>query len=300
MAAASPAAGEGPGLEARRPPPPAPLPAPPLEGRRPGEVRLGEPPAPRAAPDGDRGPPVPAAPDRDGSRFLWFLLDRAGTAFEYLPASEMLAAPRFEPVPPRRRRPGDLAWWKGFVALYRGERAGGEVSTATGPRRLRDLEREWGPARFLRLLDPPPLRPAPRHLAAFGRGVRFANPDPSAWSEGEPQRAAAAVLLSMRRRPVREPGGGEATPVITLGVSESHPGVPAPSVGVPPGARLLGVEEGPGWRLWAFQGQRALALTRADDGLRLAAACTASESTWRVVERECRAFLGSLGVEPAR
>jgi hypothetical protein len=31
----------------------------------------------------------------------------------------------------------------------------------------------------------------------------------------------------------------------------------------------------------------------------LVAACTASETTWRVVERECRAFLDSLAVEPA-
>jgi hypothetical protein len=256
-----------------------------------------------------RGFPFAAEADPDGSRFVWFLLDRAGIPHEYLPASEFLASPRWEPAPRHRRRPGDLAWWKGFVALYRGERPGGEVGTAAGRRRLEDLETERGPARFVRLLPLPPLRPAPRSLVISGRTVRWANPDPGAWTEGEPGRgdSPAAALVSLRRRPVREPGGGEALPVILLGATEGGRDAPPPiPLRLPPDARVLEVEATPGGtrRLVAHGGKfpafRTLSLSRAAEGLLLVAACTATETTWRVVERECQAFLASLAVEPAR
>jgi len=268
----------------------------------------GEPPAPAAGPDGGGRGFSFAAEDGDGSRFVWFLLDRAGIPCEYLPASDLLASPRWEPVPRDRRRPGDLAWWKGFVALYQGERPGGEVSTAAGRRRLEDLETERGPARFLRRLDPPPLRPAPRSLVFLGRTVRWANPDPGLWAEGEPRRdVPAAALVSLRRRAVREPGGGEFFPLIGLAVAESGPGARAPvPLRIPPDARVVRTEETPRGtrRLVAYGGEssafRTLALSRAAEGVLLMGACTATETTWRAVERECEAFLASLSVERAR
>jgi hypothetical protein len=45
---------------------------------------------------------------------------------------------------------------------------------------------------------------------------------------------------------------------------------------------------------------RTLTLSRSTEGVLLVGACTASETAWRVVERECEAFLASLAVEPAR
>jgi hypothetical protein len=294
--------------EARRaPPPPEPVPGPPLSAGSPGPVRLGNPPA-AAAPElsgPGRRLRFTAREDPDGSRFVWFLLDRAGVPCEYLPAAEFLASPRWEPVPRDRRLPGDVAWWKGYVALFRGARPEGEVSTGAGPRRLQEMEAERGPARFLRRLDAPPLRPAPRSLDALGRTVRFQNPDPGAWTEGEPRRHGAAVTLRLWRRPLREPSGGQAIPAIALRAAAAGTGAPAASLGIPAEARTLKADDAPAGsrRLLAWGGEaasRALVLSRDEEGLSLAAACTASETTWRVVERECRAFLDSLSVEPAR
>ena len=299
--------GGAPGAAAPRDPSPLPTPASTVAGERAGQVRPGEPLAPAAGLEGpgrrlrftERGDP-------DGSRFVWFLLDRAGVPFEYLPAGEFPASPRWEPVPRERRLAGDVAWWKGFVALYRGEPPGGEVSTAAGPRRLEDLEAQRGPARFLRRLDPPPLLPAPRGLAALGRTVRFANPDPRAWTEGEPRRhGTASVQLRLWRRPLREPAGGKAVPAIALQVAAAGVVAPAASIGIPPEARAILAEETPAGRrrLLGWGGEtasRALTLSREEEGLSLTAACTTSETTWRVVERECRAFLDSLSVEPSR
>jgi hypothetical protein len=270
-------------------------------------VPLGEPPEPSPPPaEGARRLRFTPGEDPDGSRFVWFLLDRAGIPCEYLPAGEFPSSTRWEPVRRDRRGPGDVAWWKGFVALYQGARPEGELSTAAGRRRLADLEARLGAARFLRRLDPPPLRPVSRSLGALGRTVRFENPDPGAWTEDQPRRGPAAVLLSLRRRPLREPGGGQAVPVIALRVAAAGLGAPAASLGIPPEARAVGSEEAPGGRqrLLTWGGDaaafRALELSRDEAGLSLAAACSASETAWRVVERECLAFLASLAVEPAR
>ncbi|HYQ80995.1 MAG TPA: hypothetical protein VEP68_05805, partial [Anaeromyxobacteraceae bacterium] len=144
-------------------------------------------------------------------------------------------------------------------------------------------------------------------LTALGRAVRWANPDPGAWAEDQPRHLdAPAATLSLRRRPLREPGGGQVSPAIVLWVAGNRPGAPVPSLGIPAEARVVRVEDAPGGarRLVSFGGEeaglRALTLAHLEEGLVVAAACTGSATTWRVLERECRAFLDSLAVEPAR
>lgn len=259
--------------------------------------------------------------NRDGARFLWLLLTRADIAYEYMPARDFPASPRWEPVPARRRRSGDVAWWRDFVALYTGRGAGGaDLGTAAGPRRLADLEREKGPARFLRLSPPPAPAPAPRRRQLLGRWLRYANPDPGSWAEGAraegawadggwaegaPNAPAGSGSVTLQRRAVRDLGGRDAVPRLAVGLHRLDAGVSLADLArAPPEHRVEATEETSGAirrrSLFLRDGVafRELAVHQLSGGLALSASCAAPDSAWRLVEPDCRTFLDSVAIDP--
>lgn len=102
--------------------------------------------------------------DRDGSMYVWFILGQAGLDYPYTKAAEFPRSTIFTGV--ETPQGGDIAWWKGFVALYRA--ADGKLLTGRGEEPLRGAEMMRGKVTWFRYAGPPavqhplPAKSAPR------------------------------------------------------------------------------------------------------------------------------------------
>jgi len=105
----------------------------------------------------DSNLPFTAEENADGARFVWYVLKRSGMAFDYVPAASFQESPSFRPIEHGLQGTGDVAWWPQMMAIYdanfaRARELPEDVSlvTASGPRSLKTMEEELGPARFYR------------------------------------------------------------------------------------------------------------------------------------------------------
>lgn len=110
--------------------------------------------------------PFTAEENRDGAMYVWFILDREGILFPYTKAAEFPRSPFFKRVP-EPPQSADIAWWKGFVAIYRSEK--GTLLSARGEFPLKSEEKKRGKAAWYRFIGPawpPPPEPekAPQKL----------------------------------------------------------------------------------------------------------------------------------------
>jgi len=109
----------------------------------------------------ERAFPFTAQEDSDGARFVWFVYKQAGFYYDYLPAKDLPRSSRLKPAPGNRPQPGDIAWWKQFVAVYEpnapqkfGVAEGKNLLTAPEVMSLHALEMKYGPAKWLRYDKP--------------------------------------------------------------------------------------------------------------------------------------------------
>ena len=99
--------------------------------------------------------PFSAEDDKDGARWVWFILGKAGFPYEYLPAKDLQKSTRFAPSLDQKPQAGDVAWWKEFVAIYAGPESPAAANLITAPGRvsLQSLEKKYGPVKWLRTLQ---------------------------------------------------------------------------------------------------------------------------------------------------
>jgi len=95
--------------------------------------------------------PFTAEENRDGAMFVWFIFGQQGYDYPFTMAADFPQSPFFKEV--QERQPADIAWWKGFVAIYRGERE--TLFTARGDLPLKAEEKRRGKARWFRYVSPP-------------------------------------------------------------------------------------------------------------------------------------------------
>ena len=97
--------------------------------------------------------PFTAAENKDGARFVWFIVGRAGFTYDYIPADSFPTSGEFTEVDPDSARAGDIAYWPKFVAVFSGPPD--NVLVVVGPRiPLKDMVTQRGKARFYRKLVP--------------------------------------------------------------------------------------------------------------------------------------------------
>ncbi len=95
--------------------------------------------------------------DRDGAMYVWFILGQAGCDYPYVAAKDFPYCPFFKMV--ETPQEGDIAWWKGFVALYREK--DGALLVSRGTKQLKAEEKKRGKATWFRYDGPPPAASAP-------------------------------------------------------------------------------------------------------------------------------------------
>jgi hypothetical protein len=105
----------------------------------------------------DSGLPFTAEENADGARFVWYVLQRSGMEFDYLPADHFPESPRFRAIEHGLQEAGDVAWWPNLIAIYdpnfpkaRELPLDVAIVTAKGPLSLTRLEEKMGPAIFYR------------------------------------------------------------------------------------------------------------------------------------------------------
>ena len=101
--------------------------------------------------------PFTAEENADGARFVWYVLQRSGMEFDYLPADHFPESPNFTVIEHGLQDSGDVAWWPRMMAIYdpnfpkaRELPLDVAIVTARGARSLTKLEEEKGPAVFYR------------------------------------------------------------------------------------------------------------------------------------------------------
>lgn len=95
--------------------------------------------------------------NRDGAMFVWFIFGQEGLDYPFTKSADFPQSPFFKEV--LERQPADIAWWKGFVAIYRGEK--GTLFSARGDLSLKAEEQKRGKARWFRYDGLPRVKPAP-------------------------------------------------------------------------------------------------------------------------------------------
>lgn len=105
----------------------------------------------------DSGLPFTPEENADGARFVWYVLQRSGMQFDYLPADHFAESPDFKVIEHGLQNTGDVAWWPTLMAIYdpnfpRARELPDDIAlvTAKGPLSLTKLEAEKGPAVFYR------------------------------------------------------------------------------------------------------------------------------------------------------
>jgi hypothetical protein len=101
--------------------------------------------------------PFTAQENADGARFVWYVLQRSGMEFDYLPADHFPESPNFTVIEHGLQDTGDVAWWPRMLAIYdpnfpkaRELPLDVAIVTARGALSLTKLEEEMGPAIFYR------------------------------------------------------------------------------------------------------------------------------------------------------
>jgi tetratricopeptide (TPR) repeat protein len=115
--------------------------------------------------------PFTAEENRDGAMFIWFSLGQQGFDYTYTKAADFPQSPYFKEV--QEPQPADIAWWKGFVAIYRGEK--GALFAARGDLALKAQEKKRGKARWFRYDGPPRVTPPPAAKKAPQSALKAAN-----------------------------------------------------------------------------------------------------------------------------
>ena len=105
----------------------------------------------------DSGLPFTPEENADGARFVWYVLQRSGMEFDYLPADHFPESPTFTVIEHGLQDTGDVAWWPCMMAIYdpnfpkaRELPLDVAIVTAGGPLSLTRLEEKMGPATFYR------------------------------------------------------------------------------------------------------------------------------------------------------
>jgi len=95
--------------------------------------------------------PFTQVENQDGSKYVWFLYDKTGHKYDYVPAKDLPKSAHFEEVTVPQA--GDVAWWPGFMAIVN-VNGGKPVAylTAENERSVDDLESLYGKPRFYRYL----------------------------------------------------------------------------------------------------------------------------------------------------
>ena len=115
--------------------------------------------------------PFTAEENRDGAMFVWFILGKEGFDYAYTKAADFPQSPFFKEV--QERQPADIAWWKGFVAIYRGEKE--MLFTTRGDIPLKAEEKKRGKARWFRYYGSPRVTPPPVAKKAPQNALKVAN-----------------------------------------------------------------------------------------------------------------------------
>lgn len=105
----------------------------------------------------DSNLPFTAQENADGARFVWYVLQRSGMEFDYLPADDFPESPNFTVIEHGLQDTGDVAWWPRMMAIYdpnfpkaRELPLDVAIVTARGALSLTRLEEEMGHAIFYR------------------------------------------------------------------------------------------------------------------------------------------------------
>ena len=101
--------------------------------------------------------PFTGEEDRDGAMFVWFILGLSGLDYSRIKAADFPKSPIFTKV--LEPQVADIAWWKGFVAIFKGK--DGILLTAQGEMPLKAMEKRRGPVTWYRYSGPPPMQEAP-------------------------------------------------------------------------------------------------------------------------------------------
>ena len=94
--------------------------------------------------------PFTADEDRDGAMFIWFIFSQKGIDYPFTRTDDIPRSRVFREVQAPERP--DIAWWKGFVAIYRSET--GTLLTARGETSLKAEEKRRGKAVWYRYTGP--------------------------------------------------------------------------------------------------------------------------------------------------
>jgi hypothetical protein len=101
--------------------------------------------------------PFTEVEDRDGAMYVWFIFGQSGFAYPYISARDIPKSPVFKRV--ETPQTANIAWWKGFVALYDGKKA--TLVTARGEVSLKAMERKRGTVTWYRFEGPLPAKKSP-------------------------------------------------------------------------------------------------------------------------------------------
>ena len=115
--------------------------------------------------------PFTAKENRDGAMFVWFIFGQEWYDYPYTKAADFPRSPFFKEV--QEGKPGDIAWWKSFMAIYRGEK--GTLLSAQGELPLKAEEKKRGKARWFRYDGPPRVIPLPTEKTASQKVLKTAN-----------------------------------------------------------------------------------------------------------------------------
>lgn len=115
--------------------------------------------------------PFIAEENRDGAMFVWFIFGQKGLDYPYTKAADFPQSPYFKEA--QERELGYIAWWKGFVAIYRGEKE--TLLSASGDLSLKAQEKKRGKARWFRYTGPLAAKPRPRASQAPQKDLKEAN-----------------------------------------------------------------------------------------------------------------------------
>jgi len=115
--------------------------------------------------------PFTAEENRDGAMFVWFIFGQQWFDYPFTRAADFPQSPYFKEV--QKRRPTDIALWKGFVAIYRGEKE--MLLTARGELPLKAEEKKRDKARWFRYDGPPRVLPLPTSKKASQKTIKAAN-----------------------------------------------------------------------------------------------------------------------------
>jgi tetratricopeptide (TPR) repeat protein len=115
--------------------------------------------------------PFTAEENRDGAMFVWFILGQEGFDYPFTKAVDFPRSPFFKEA--QERQPADIAWWKGFVTIYRGEKE--MLLSAGSDLPLKAEEKKRGKARWFRYDGPPRVTPSPAAKKAPQNVLKVAN-----------------------------------------------------------------------------------------------------------------------------